>query len=66
MDDLDRAEAYESKMREVALQRHAQRPRVIPDCEECGEVPVHVTTSGLIWRVCADCGEALIAAKKAA
>jgi hypothetical protein len=66
MDDLDRAEAYESKMREIALQRHAARTRVVPDCEECGEVPAHVTASGLIWRVCADCGEKIVAAKNAA
>lgn len=57
MDDLDRAESYESIAREAALKRHAARPRVVPDCEACGQVPAHVTSSGVTWRFCADCAE---------
>lgn len=66
MDDLDRAEAMESLERETALRRHAARPRIVPDCENCGEVPAHVTATGTIWRFCANCAADHLAARKAA
>ncbi|WP_325345386.1 hypothetical protein [Xylophilus sp.] len=66
MDDLDRAEVIESLEREAALRRHAARPRVVPDCESCGEVPAHVTSAGVTWRFCADCAAEHLAMRKAA
>ncbi|WP_426287496.1 hypothetical protein [Luteibacter sp. E-22] len=66
MDDLDRAEAIEALERQAALARHASRPRIVPDCENCGEVPAHVMASGTIWRFCADCAADHLAERKAA
>jgi hypothetical protein len=66
MDDLDRAEAIEALERQSALARHAARPRVVPDCENCGEVSAHVTASGTIWRFCEPCAVEHLAARKAA
>ena len=66
MDDLDRAEAIEAQERERVLRAHANRPRIVPDCESCGDVPAHVTANGTIWRFCEDCAADHLAARKAA
>jgi len=65
-DEADIAESYVEMERTAAIARHANRPRVVPDCEACGEVPAHVTTSGTIWRFCPDCAADHLAARKAA
>lgn len=56
-DEADQAAEYEQAERAAAIQRHAQRKRVIPLCEECEEAPVVVTSAGTQWRFCVQCAE---------
>lgn len=56
-DEADKAAELEQLERDAALRLHAQRPRVIPLCENCEEKPAHVTQSGMTWRYCPDCAE---------
>lgn len=56
-DDADFSVELEQAERAAAIQRHAQRPRVIPLCEECEEKPVVVTAAGTTWRFCVQCAE---------
>lgn len=56
-DDADFSAELEQAERTAAIQRHAQRVRIIPVCEECEEKPAHVTPSGMTWRFCPDCAE---------
>lgn len=56
-DEADQAAELEQAERTAAIQRHAQRPRLIPLCEECEEAPVVVTANGTHWRYCVQCAE---------
>lgn len=56
-DEADFATDIEQAERNAAIARHANRPRVIPMCEECEQAPVVVTANGTHWRYCVQCAE---------
>lgn len=61
-DFADAASDAETYFLDLAMRQHAsrcQRPTPLPDCEYCESTTVHVFSSGVKSRFCADCIEEL-------
>lgn len=62
MDVCDSASDCTELFLDLAMRQHAsrcQRPTPVPDCEYCESTTVHVFSSGVRSKYCADCIEEL-------